>query len=389
MSLDRIEKIKCKLLFRDPWYGTWAAMMRWREYEPVKTMGVMVMSSGVVDSVYNKKFVDSISDEKLMCVLVHEIDHVVSLHCQRGLGKIHPIWNYATDMVVNGREDKPKILIYNSKTQQQECHLGHNSVWYDCKEDNLTAEAVYDLLKKNVIYIDISGNGGEGLKGEMVDNHDMWSKGTATEQDARSIVSGIVEQCSRVCGNHPEHLTEAIKALRDTATNWKRELSDWLGKQCGGKRPTFGRQNRRIEGFGIPGHTSRAMVDLSVFVDTSGSMGPEEIGEAFAQIEKLAWRAAIRLIEFDHGIEHVSRYRKGAWKKIVIHGRGGTSIIEALGEAEKRNLIGDVNVVITDGYLSWPEPKPYDLLWYIVSSSDELPTWGKLIRPNGRAVQVG
>jgi len=44
-------------------------------------------------------------------------------------------------------------------------------------------------------------------------------------------------------------------------------------------------------------------------------------------------------------------------------------------------LIGDVNVIITDGYLVWPEEKPYPVLWYIVSSSKEAPKWGKVIRP--------
>jgi predicted metal-dependent peptidase len=400
-------------------------------------MGVSVISDGTVDSVYNREFVDSLSNEGLACVIIHEIDHIIRLHCIRKMSRIKECWNIAADAIVNGTKDNPNIKIVG-KDYSEKCYLPNSVVWYTAPESNLGTEQYYDWLKKNsticptcgamVIHFDPNakndqskgkgqgqnqkgqgqnqgqnqgqGGGGSqnqddqgqekdehtcptcGAKPEMVDDHGMWDNSTANEDDARAIVDGMVAQTCKSAGNAPGHLEEAIKALKEVRTNWMREMNEWMGKKCGGRRNTFSRLNRRLPRFGIPGSTSRAMVDLSVFCDTSGSMGPDEISEAFSNIEKLAYRSKIRLIEFDHGIEHVSKYRKGDWKKIKIHGRGGTSIVRALKEAEERGLIGDVNVVITDGYLEWPEQKSYPMLWYVVSSSNQMPTWGKVIKPN-------
>ena len=215
----------------------------------------------------------------------------------------------------------------------------------------------------------------------MVDDHGTWANSTGNEDDARAVIDGMVEEATKTAGKTPGHLEDAIKALKEVKVNWARELDEWMGKRCGGMRPTYSRPNRRLPRFGIPGKTCRAMANVTVFVDTSGSMGQAELQEAFSHVDRIAYRSKISLVEFDHGIEHVSKYRRGMWNKIKVHGRGGTSVVKALQEAEERNLIGDANVVITDGYLEWPEEKPYHVLWYIVSSSKEEPKWGKVIRP--------
>jgi predicted metal-dependent peptidase len=213
----------------------------------------------------------------------------------------------------------------------------------------------------------------------MTDDHGTWDKSSATEEQARQIVKRYADTSSTAAGNTPGHLQEAINSLKESKHDWKNELSQYLGRECGGKRVCLGRPNRRIDQFGVPGATSRAMVDLRVMVDTSGSISSEEFKEFFGHIEKISWRAKIKMIEFDHQIQHVSKYRKGDWKNLKVHGRGGTSFINLLDQAEERGLIGQVNIIFTDGYAEWPKEKEYPIIWVICSSSKVEPPWGKVI----------
>jgi predicted metal-dependent peptidase len=442
---ERLKNARIKLLLSKPWYGTFASMMRWRQNENVKTMGVSISNDGMIDAWWSEKFVDSINTNEIISVIQHEIDHVIRMHVTRCRGRHREIWNFAADMLVNGTKENPNILF--SENGENKCHLPDNCIWYTASKPNMTTEEVYDELKKNATQcpcgatlIDLSGNkgqgkgqpgcqgqqgqgqqgqpgqGGQGQSGgqgqgqgqpgqgqgqsgqgqgcgsgtcpacgshpQMVDSHDTWDKSTATDEQARQIAKRHADQATQSCGNSPGHLQEAITNLKESKHDWKREFGQFLGRECGGKRMCLGRPNRRIDKFGIPGTTRRAMVDLRIMVDTSGSISSDEFQEFFGHIEKISWRAKIKMIEFDHEIQHVTKYRKGDWKKLKVHGRGGTSFVNLLDQAEERGLIGQVNIIFTDGYAPWPEEKKYPIIWVICSSSKVEPPWGKVIHAN-------
>lgn len=419
----------CYLLLKKPWYGTFAAMMRWRPEESCPTMGVSVNHDGTVLSAYNPKFIAKLTKNQLACCIQHEIDHVVRLHCIRRTSRIPTIWNYAADMVVNGDENHPNIVI------DSKCHLHEaikasmdveamrkagfkikdkdvNCVWYKGSEPNMTTEQLYDELKKKAPKIKVlicngpppddlgeDGSGGSGSSDQeqddkdedgtggkeqtvvvWIDDHGMWQRSTANEDQARQLVKRLTDQATQAAGNTPGHLEDEIKKLSEVRVDWRRKLNEFLGKTCGGRRQCFSRPNRRTDQFGVAGFTSRAMARLTLYVDTSGSIGQEEFAEFFAHIEKITWRTKATMVEFDHGIQHISKYRKGDWRNLKVHGRGGTSFVECFKGAEEKGLIGDVNIVFTDGYADWPEEKPYHVLWVIAHTSDVKPPWGEVIR---------
>ena len=51
--------------------------------------------------IYNKAFVESITDNQLMGVLVHEVWHVLLLHHTRSGGRDKELWNVAADLAIN------------------------------------------------------------------------------------------------------------------------------------------------------------------------------------------------------------------------------------------------------------------------------------------------
>jgi predicted metal-dependent peptidase len=59
------------------------------------------------------------------------------------------------------------------------------------------------------------------------------------------------------------------------------------------------------------------------------------------------------------------KYRRGDWRKIKVKGRGGTCFISALDYIEENKLVGQANIILTDGEASWPDEKPYPVIWAI------------------------
>ena len=80
----------------------------------------------------------------------------------------------------------------------------------------------------------------------------------------------------------------------------------------------------------------------------------------------------IQLVEFDYNIQHVGRYKHGDWKKIKMHGRGGTSfqnLIAEINKGEKGSSPGRLVIIFTDGEADWPEKQPYPIVLIIVSEN--------------------
>ena len=422
---DPIKDATCWLLLKKPWYGTFVSMIRWRENDQCPSMGVCIRRDGTVAGVWNAEFVKRLTRKELATVLMHEADHVIRLHTVRRLDRWPELWNVAADMVINGPKDNPHLVI------EGECHLptfpptepGGKpiSCVYNKFDPAWTTEEVFNALKKEskicstcgaVVWSPDGagekqgsksqgqqkggkkkGKGGQlnpdgtcptcGSKpsphGVIVDDHGVWKEGT-TPEEARRVVASMVDQANKMAGTVPGHLAEAIKRLEEVKFNPASALREYLGKKAGGRRLCNSRPNRRTTIFGVSGHTSRALCDVTIIVDVSGSIGKQELAEFFGIIERFASRfRKMTLVQFDVGITSVKKYRRGDWHRIKAEGRGGTDLCLAMKQAEERGLVSDVNLVLTDGYLTWPDPKPYPILWALCSTTNVQPKWGKVI----------
>ena len=425
-----------KLILSKPWYGTFASMIRWRESKDIPTAGVAVMADGYIDGIYNQDFIDKLTINQIIATIQHEVDHVVRMHVTRGYGRDKNVFNFAADAIVNGptghphiedlpkgciyyREEWPKDLsteeLYDYLKKEMKCPFCGGKIEFD-ENGESNAQCGGGEGGEEGEGESGSGGGGEGEEGEdegsgggdgkdgkdgkdsngkdgkggkdkkctctnwkLVDNHDTWDKSTASEDQAKGIVKRHSDTASQAAGNTPGHLEEAIERLKEVTHNWKREFKEYLGRECGGKRPCLSRPNRRINKFGVPGTTCRSMVRVTIAVDTSGSISQEDLCEFFSHIDKISTRVKIKMIEFDHQVQQVRKYRRGDWKGIKVLGRGGTSFVNLMDHMEQNGLVGEVNIIFTDGYAEFPEEKPYQVMWAICSNSGVKPPWGKVI----------
>jgi predicted metal-dependent peptidase len=414
--------------------------------EERRTMGVRIVNGGEIQCIYYPPFVEKLSIRELFAVIQHEIEHIVRVHCVRVGGREPDAWNIAADMTVNGTKSHPRIGYHEANTNEIIVPLKGQIVWIpeDWPKDG-TSEAYYDMLEKRQKEHgkvcpncrrptkgnkpgagggkgkkgkngddddDGSGNGnappkpgqgqtgqggtcptcgqedtGEysygGVHGKAIDDHSVWNQSDVSEDEARQIVKDVVEQATQKCqGSVPGHLEDAIKELQKPVVRWRELLRHYLGKHVGNQRKTYSRRDRRHDWFGMPGISHHAAATANVIVDTSGSVGRKELEQFFAEIDTIAGRAKVRVLQWDHAFQGFNEYRRGDWKKFKIHGRGGTDMAAPVKWLVENKLIADVQVMLTDGYCNWHEECAFPMITCITTpeGTTDGPGWGHEVR---------
>ena len=127
---------------------------------------------------------------------------------------------------------------------------------------------------------------------------------------------------------------------------------------------------------------------MSVIVDTSGSMGSDELRLAFSEIEAISHKTKVNVLQWDVGFAAYNKYRRGDWKKIKCKGRGGTgNFSQAVKWLTDKRAMGNACVFITDGYMTdsdFPQEEVVPML-FIITSNQPGPKWAK----DSQVIHVG
>ena len=376
---EKLSAARCRLLAAAPFYGQAALGMRWTASEmdwhpePVRTMGVRVLEDGTVECLYYPPFVERLPVAELAVVVQHEIEHVVRLHCLRGGGRVHALFNVAADMCVNGPQHAPRIGLPGDAKGSRVLPLGGKLIWIPPGwPDDATAEAYYERLLREA----------GPIAGTPLDDHAVWEQSTASPEEARvaarALAAGALE---RSRGRAPGHLAEALARLEPPQVAWETLLRRHLGRHAGGRRTTLARPPRRREGFGVPGVSRRAAGTINVVVDTSGSVSLPLLGRFFGEVERISRRSRISVLQWDHAFQGYAPYRPGAWRTWAVRGRGGTDMAAPFRWLRAERKLADVQVLLTDGFCNWPEPGRYALITAIAGPPGRVaaPPWGQVV----------
>ena len=115
------------------------------------------------------------------------------------------------------------------------------------------------------------------------------------------------------------------------------------------RRTTRKRLNRRDPTFGF-GRVNENITRVVFVVDTSGSMGAEDLRAVNSQLEYIVQNAEeVRVIHCDAGVAKEEMYRRGMSLQ-EFFGRGGTSFDPALEYIRDNMEMPDAIVYFTDGY---------------------------------------
>jgi predicted metal-dependent peptidase len=195
----------------------------------------------------------------------------------------------------------------------------------------------------------------------------------------RSVVNKLASD-ERAWGKMPGDVKALILAAQKSYVSWERYLKHFIGLMVSPTMTsTMKRPDRR---FGYPypgkkrGYTDRKLV----CVDSSGSVGEDELSQFLAEINRLAEIHPVDLLVFDHDIQYGPAPFDRRQTSFDFPGRGGTSFNEVFKLASERHY--QSVIMLTDGGAAAPEyPEGVrDVLWVLTGNGNPPVEWGERVR---------
>lgn len=130
-----------------------------------------------------------------------------------------------------------------------------------------------------------------------------------------------------------------------------------------------------------------AQLNLTVVIDTSGSLSDREISEFVSEISAIkgTMRARIQLMTCDAKLAEGCPWTFEPWEEVLIPekmtGGGGTSFIEPFKHAELQDAAPDALIYFTDAQGRFPQNPPWFPVIWLVKGRAEVP-WGQRIQLN-------
>ena len=284
---------------------------------------------------YNSEFVNKMPLKQVEFLVGHEVLHAVYDHMGRRLSRDPKIWNIADDYCVNSD-------LIDQRIGEKITVCG---MLYDPKYKGMSTEEVYDDLMQNADKIDINklaqqvldqhldGEGdGEGDDGDQDGNgRPRLSK---AERDAiRDEVREAVLQAAQAvgAGNLPGGVKRMIKDLTEPQISWKELLEQQIQSTIKNDY-TFARPGRKSWHMDaiLPASKPGETIDIFIGIDTSGSIGPEELKIFFSEIKGIMdsyTEYKIKVVGWDTEIGGVGEFTSENLEDITTfdpQGGGGT-----------------------------------------------------------------
>jgi predicted metal-dependent peptidase len=418
-GMERVSQARTKLVARLPFFGHLALKLRPRlckEGDFVDTAAVAPDGTLVV----NEKFLDTLSDTELCFVIAHEVMHPAMLYFERMSTRIPKLWNVAHDFAIN-------LLI----KQMADANIKVlDSALQDDKYRDWSAEEIYDDILKDAVLVNIcmSGDGdpkdGQG-KGQPGQGKGKPGKGQgggrnplndplfgdarpdlSESEDGRKAAQGDKGAQNRINtdwkisivaaaqkhekqkgrGSLPAGLMRLIEEFTDPKVDWREKLAKWVGENGRRQDYTYARPSRRSESVNqyLPSLKKYGVADVTVFVDTSGSIGDSQLKEGLAEIQGVCddLGIGVRALVIDADVHDDIKVEDAYELSQKLSGGGGSNFCPGFEKLQDEGYEGVV-IAFTDGDIQVPCDKPECLkgvLWCIYEGCRTPTTaWGETI----------
>lgn len=334
-----------------------------------------------------------------MGILKHEMLHLVFKHLQVQAPELDAkLLNIAFDLVVNQYIDKTHLLPDSIFLDTfPEMRFEADQTWFYYYEKLAKAKRgehdswmpAPEQTQNALSEISEASNG--------LERHQPWQEIQDRSQLENSVMENHLDSLLRNAmqrtaahqwGNLPGQVRAFLDQLntRNQADlDWKNVLRLFVGST--GKTRVKNTVQRPSKRYGTtPGLKIKRLQRLFVAVDTSGSIGREDLDLFFKEIFHI-WRSgvSIEILECDTRVSN--RYPYKGITPDQVQGRGGTIFEEPLQLANRDRPDG--LIYFTDGFAATPQTKPnLPVLWVITRRglSSSSPDFQRL---PGRKVQIG
>jgi predicted metal-dependent peptidase len=342
----------------------------------------------------------------LAAVIYHELLHLLRDHAGRKWGDWScELWNLAADAEINDglREERLKLppdAVYPESFGGSPGRLAEE--YYDLMRDTLGPERQTSDTRGNQVPQECGSRCRLGEGSGVTAIAEPWELpadvdaeapgvGVAEASIIRDRVARAVAQSAKVCGNVPGHLQRWAGIELRPQVDWRRELSSALRTAlrtvAGAVDYSYQRPARRqaiSENVLLPSLV-RPDPQVAIVVDTSGSMGSQELSLAVTeavQVLRLVGRTrGVQVLAVDAAVqvcETVSRM-----DQIDLLGGGGTDMAAGINAAASLHPRPEVLLVLTDGATPWPDRPPAGMrviVGLIGNAGSTAPQWARTVR---------
>ena len=390
MAEHKLTKSRIKLLMQTPFFGQLLCNL---DVEEEASVGTMATDDKKI--YYNTEFVNSLEQNELNFINVHEIMHVALGHMWRRDTRVQSLWNIACDYAINGLIQEN---IENSERARRVLKMPTHAL-YDKRFDGMSAETIYNKLFQNINEDDMNK-----LLQRLIDNHSKWEdkQSGSGSDDAVSKESLIKEwECKMIqasktvsSGDLPMGVKRLLDKLTNPTKDWREEIADFCQPEPNDY--SFCPPDRRYHDseFFLPdlNETENVANDILIVMDTSASISRKNLASFYSEVKGAIDQFGDKLngwvMFFDSQVYEPIRFdSEDEMLAITPKGGGGTSFtkvfekIKEIYENETLNIGGVL--FFTDGYDTFPNPNPIPdvpLLWVI--TTDEEPPFGRVTRIN-------
>jgi predicted metal-dependent peptidase len=270
----------------------------------------------------------------------------------------------------------------------------------DAKYDGMSAEQIYDEREKErderIRNGGSKGQKGKGKPGEGTadggfDEDDGDGMGgdvgepeamdSATKAEIERSINQTVAQAASVArmqGKMPADLARLVDTILNPKVSWRELLQFYMTKVTHDDE-TWSRRDRRHQHVYLPGRDGSKSGEINIIVDTSGSIGDNDLAQVAAELREIAEVVKperIRAIYVDAAVAGEQVFNEGEPVMLEARGGGGTDMRVGLEHVLKYDPA--VVVMITDCATPWPDSEPAYPLITISTTKGECP-WGQTV----------
>jgi predicted metal-dependent peptidase len=396
-------KARMSLLFKHPFFGQLALRLT---LVPSDRSWCRTAATDGRKFYFNPAFIAQLDIKENVFLVAHELGHCIYEHFMRRSDRQPKLWNIAGDYIINNTLDTDVVQKgdYARVITYVKPYLNH-------KYDGWATEEIYDdLLEQQQnggkpeedgelidVHIDMAGSGGdqEGGKGggEAIDGL-AGKPEPLTEEEQKQLQNEMTDafiQAATSVGasNVPGNMQRMITNLLEPQMDW-REIIRAQVESSLRSNYTFLRPNRKGWHLSavLPGMDRDVQIDVSIAIDTSGSISQTMLTEFVSEIAGIMEQYdqySLKIWQFDTGVYGYDEFTSDDGRDITeyeIKGGGGTDFMANWKFMEENENEPDQFIVFTDGMPmgSWGNPDYCDTVFLVHTA------YGKPVAPFGETV---
>jgi len=417
---QKLTRARVQLLLAQPFFGTLCLRLK------LIPGNLPTMATDGSRIVYNSAFVQQLNPAELEGTLAHEVLHCALGHqCRRG-DRDPELWNEAADFAIN------PILVGNGFTLPAGALL-------DPAFNNLSAEEIYARLLQRTSGSragpkqeeqHASGAGGnsdnsrEGQQpgaanpklgssdeaaskqageasqsaipgsmrpggfGEVSDAVDEEGQPASPAERHRqqhewSIAAEQALRSAKACGHEPAGIDRPLSESRQSRQDWRALLRDFVAATMPSDYRWSPPNHRYIaSGLYLPSVERRNLGEIVIAVDTSGSIGKQELEQFAGEVSAISEEAkpeAIHVVYCDAAVQSAQQFGPSEPIRLEPKGGGGTDFCPVFQWVDENNITPVGLIYLTDLCCnSYPEAPGYPVLWVTDSRREAL--FGETVR---------